>query len=683
MNVNKYSIRKGIATKVACVIMCISIGLSSCNYLDIDNYIDDEMPLDSIFSSKRYIEAFMWNAAGKLHDEGAIFGGSAQYTPGPMATDEAFCLFGTGEFQGMRFVLGEIEASTSTNFSGRWKQWYQIIRQCNTIFARIDEANDWTATDRLKVIGTTRFIRAYAYYNILANFGPFPILGEEILENNEAIEYYDRPRDTYDDCLNYICDELEAAAPFLPKKQESIMEFGRPTQGAAYGLVARLRVWHASDLYNGGRTARSYFGDWKRKVDGQHYIQQTPDPKRWAVAAAAAKRVMDMEDNGVKLYELHKVEKDNSTRPLPNNISEDQDPDFYKPFPEGAEGIDPYLSYAEMFNSETVENVNKELVWSRKSPSLSAYLKHSFPVANDGWNGMCVTQKIIDEYETIDGRSIYDPSQEYPYVEDQFTNDTKYIFSGYRLNSGVSSMYVDREARFYASIGFSECYWPMTSTTSTDKKGLTITYYKDSPNGKDGAPNPNDHPITGYVLKKYIHPSDAYQGDNYRQTPKSFHIIRYAEILLIYAEALNELEGSFTIGEGEEAVTYTRDDAALEEIKNSINYIRHRVGLPGYTTGQLSDREFTREKIKHERMLEFLYENQRFYDVRRWGDYEKSENEPIRGMNTAASKDSYYQRIIPATNRISNRVVHRKMIFLPIYETELRRIPSFDQNPGW
>ena len=89
------------------------------------------------------------------------------------------------------------------------------------------------------------------------------------------------------------------------------------------------------------------------------------------------------------------------------------------------------------------------------------------------------------------------------------------------------------------------------------------------------------------------------------------------------------------------------------------------------------------EKIKRERMVEFLFENQRYFDVRRWGDYELSESEPIKGMNTATPIGSYYQRVTPASIRIGNRVVDRKMIFLPLSQTELKRLPKFDQNPGW
>jgi hypothetical protein len=455
------------------------------------------------------------------------------------------------------------------------------------------------------------------------------------------------------------------------------MDYGRPTKGAAYALTARLRLMHASPLYNGGQIARIYFGNWTRKTDGKHYISQTPDPKRWAVAAAAAKRVMDLTVGGLPAYKLHTVEADDDTRPLPANVA---DPDFHKPFPAGAAGIDPFRSYSEMFNGETVIYVNPEYIWGRNSGNLKSYTRYSFPVANNGTNGMCVTQKIIDAYEMEDGRLRTASSPEYPYSETEFTTEQK-TFSGYRLNAGVYNMYANREMRFYASIGFSECFWPCISTSDNQHRNLTVNYYTDSPNGRAGTTNVNNYPITGYVLKKYINPVDAQTGTGARVLDKGFPIIRYAEILLSYAEALNALGSeSYTIEVDEVSQTFFRD---VNEIKKAINQVRYRSGLPGLTDAELADADFVLSKIKKERMVEFLYENRRYFDVRRWGDYEDSESQNIMGMNTAASKDSYYQRVVPASSRIANRIVNRRMMFLPIPKTELKRLPSFDQNPGW
>jgi hypothetical protein len=684
-------LKKGYSVLLLCAgILLLMTG--SCNYLNIDDYIDEQMKYDSIFSQKRYIEAHVWNAASKFPDEGAILAGyktsvngnttvyssTGPYTPGPLATDEAFTLFSTGTYWGMAFVLGEVNADNSV-FSEYWKLYYQIIRQCNTIFARVDEASDWTtAAERLKILAYNRFIRAYAYYNLVMNWGPVALMGDLIEQNNEEMSYYNRPRDLYDECVDYICDEFEKASADLPEKAISIMDYGLPTKGAALALVARLRLMQASPLFNGGSAAKMYFGSWTRSTDGKHYISQEYNPERWAVAAAAARRVIDMTVNGLPAYSLHTVIADDNT---PNFRGTVDDPNYSRPYPNGSAGIDHLRSYSEMFNGETVPYVNPEFIWARTSESLRSYAVYTaFPFSNDGGNGMCVTQKIIDAYEMRDGRDIKNYSLEYPYQEQGYSSAIQ-LFSGYRLNSGVSNMYVNREMRFYASIGFNECFWPNLSTTESAHRNTTAYYSNDGRDGRSSVTDPSNHPITGYVIKKYINPIDCTAGSGARILDKTFPIIRYAEILLSYAEALNALEGnSFDIETDGISRTYFRD---VNEIKNAFNRVRYRAGLPGLTDSDLADAGLVLEKIKKERMIEFLYENRRYFDVRRWGDYESSENEAIMGMNTAASRDSYYQRVVPASSRIGGRVINRRMIFLPIPALEIKRLPDFDQNPGW
>ncbi len=121
----------------------------------------------------------------------------------------------------------------------------------------------------------------------------------------------------------------------------------------------------------------------------------------------------------------------------------------------------------------------------------------------------------------------------------------------------------------------------------------------------------------------------------------------------------------------------------MNEIANAFNQVRYRAGLPGLSDAELQSQEKIQELLEKERMIEFLFENRRFYDVRRWGIYEDVENERITGMNVDANKEGYYQRVIPNTARIGSRIVNKRMVFLPLPRAEIRRLPSLDQNPGW
>ena len=655
---------------------------SSCkDYLNIDNYFDDEFNIDSAFSNTRNIEAFMWGAASMFPDESNTvrFG----FTPGPMATDEGFNgLTGTGTtnvYYGMDFVTGNITpdyygagAGANDYNLNQWNRYYKIIRKANSILANLDVPRDLTNADRLRIEGYTRFIRAYAYYNIIVDYGPAILLGDEVVNTNEPIEYYDRPRATYDETMEYTCAEFEKAAALMPK-EISILDFGRPSQGAAYALIARLRLIHASPLFNGGPVANSYFGNWTRKTDNVHYVSQQYDEKRWAVAAAAAKRVMEMGK-----YKLYTVVADANTPELPKNVT--SDPNFYSTFPNGAGGIDAFKSYSDIFTGEAVPGINPEVIWGRNTEYLNAYINlGSFPPSLGGWGRFCVTQKVVDAYLMDDGRTKEEASVDGYYSETGFTTSPK-RFSGYPLNSGVYNMYNNREMRFYASVGFNEAVWQAGSSTTLNN--YTAKYYYQDADGRGGvtATSPN-YPITGYVIKKYNHPMDAFQGTGARRIKKAYSIIRYAEILLSYAEALNNITGSHSVQLGDKTYTISRD---AEEIQKAFNQVRYRAGLPGLTSSQTGSRAEIQKQIERERMVEFLWENRRYYDVRRWGIMEETEREPIRGMNPdGATKETYYQRVIPGTSSFLTRVVDKKLVWVPIPRTEMRRLPSLDQNPGY
>ena len=640
--------------------------MSSCNYLNVDDYFMDTLGYDSIFQNKLNLQQYLWGTAAFFYDEGAIWGST--YTPGVVGSDEAFTMWDHDEYPGTQFVLGNINPDNLMSMNV-WPQMYKIIRKTNLIFQRIDECKDLTTLEEREILGYAHFMRAYAYYHILMNFGPVVLIGDETLETNEKPEYYNRERATYDESVDYICDELELAAKYIPLTV-SMGQFGRPTRGAAYGLIARLRLQQASPLFNGGAAAKTHFASWKRTVDGVDYVSQQYDEKKWAVAAAAAKRVIDM---GV--YELYTVKRDSTTMPLPKNVPSGD-------FPNGAGNIDPFKSYSDMFTGEALSQKNTEFVWGRISSNVRNYTRHAFPIDNlGGWNGMAIPQKIVDAYYMVDGRDINNSSEEYPYSEIGFSSE-KQSFSGYQLNNGVYNMYMNREMRFYASIGFSECFWPCLSTSESGRRNQTITYFKGGNSGKDRTNSDiRNYPITGYVIKKFIHKDDAWAGNDAETLEKPFPIIRYAEILLSYVEALNNLTGGHTITDAEgNSQTFTRD---VNEMAKYFNMIRYRAGLPGLTSAELSSPDQMFDLIVRERMIEFLHENRRFYDVRRWGIYEEVDKEPIVGMDTESRKDGYYERTVVNHPIARNRKVERKMIWLPISPQEIRKVPKMDQNPGW
>ncbi|MPM39047.1 hypothetical protein SDC9_85678 [bioreactor metagenome] len=659
-------IKKIFLTVSSCLIL-----FSSCNYLNVDYYFEDTINLDSVFQNKVYLEKFLWGTASLLPDESNIFDHS--YYPAILGSDEGFTMWESA-YYAQRFLLDRITADDMGGFN-IWPQMYQIIRKANTIFLRVDECKELTAQDKREIVGYAHFLRGYAYYLLLLNYGPLLIIGDDVYDTSLPGDAYQKYRSTYDESVEYVCKELETAATYIPATVP-IQTFGRPTKGAAYGLIARLRVYAASPLFNGGQAAKSFFSGFTRQSDKVHYISQVYDEKKWAVAAAACKRVMDMN------YSLHTVEASYVTPELPKGITHDRN--YYKAWPEGAAGIDPYHSYADMFNGETLGFKNTEYVFGKNSTRVRDATNLYFPGPFGGWNCYSVPQKFIDAYKMADGRDINHSSSLYPYREEGFTSKDS-AFSGYTIKPNVNLMYVNREPRLYASIGYSGCLWPMNSTTETGKFMVQIYYSTDGNSGRSAATQGDirNYPITGYVPKKYIHPDDAWSGANAAVLNKSFGIIRYADILLMYAESLNNLTQSHTVtdAEGKTLGTFSRD---VDEIMRAFNKVRYRSGLPGLTYDEVSTPEHFFEALKTERMVEFLHEGLRYYDVRRWGIVKEEEAMPIMGMDTERTeKGGYYNRVVCNYSGVRNRVFKDKMVLLPIDRQEIKRVRTLDQNPGW
>lgn len=183
-----------------------------------------------------------------------------------------------------------------------------------------------------------------------------------------------------------------------------------------------------------------------------------------------------------------------------------------------------------------------------------------------------------------------------------------------------------------------------------------------------------------------MNPSDyrrVRDGSDYGNITRKWEpAIRYADILLMYAEALNELSGSYSIAswDGSETYTVSRD---VNEMKRGIRPVRCRAGIPDYTAADYADQNTLRKKIKRERMIEFLGEGKRYYDLRRWMDAPIEESKPVYGCNvlmTANQKDEF-QQVVPIYNLPT--VFTEKMYFWPISTDELKRNRNLVQNPGW
>lgn len=194
------------------------------------------------------------------------------------------------------------------------------------------------------------------------------------------------------------------------------------------------------------------------------------------------------------------------------------------------------------------------------------------PAILGGWSSITPAQDLVDAYEdfkTGEPRTPLDKATRATY----FANRDK--------DSLFFNEYKNRDPRFYATIMFEGSTW-----SALKEKNFVFRWERGSNNS-----------TTGYNFRKLIDPA-AYiaKVDNY-----SNHIIlRYAEILLTYAEAQNELTGP---------------DATIYD---AIDQIRDRAGMPKLNRAKYNSQASLRDAIRLERRIELALEGNRFMDIRRW-----------------------------------------------------------------
>lgn len=192
--------------------------------------------------------------------------------------------------------------------------------------------------------------------------------------------------------------------------------------------------------------------------------------------------------------------------------------------------------------------------------------------------------------------------------------------------------YENRDPRFYTTV-----VYPGARFQNDDVTGSTYAH-------------------TGYALKKYSifdeevgNPPASVSDIKDGQSHTNYMVIRYADILLMYAEATNEASGP------------------APEVYEAVNRVRERVGMPDIGTGH-SQAEL-REIIRHERRIEFVGEGLYYNDIRRWKTIEQVNNGPVHRWDGQLRSN---RRFDPSTH-----------YWWPIQQSQLDLNPNLEQNPGY
>lgn len=667
--------------KIYLLIVIISgISLSSCSdYLNVDKYFADRMNEQKLFENKDYTNRWLAGVYSHLivcQDVGSKRSVLTNFSDDMYYTDDyAGCSYRT-------FKYGMYNEGFNQQ---HWQECYVGIRDATTFLRCVDINKELSYEEIQDYKAQARFLRAYYYWYLLRRYGPIPLIKEE-LDYTAEYEELAIPRSSYDECVEYIVNELVLAAKDLPLKRTA-RAITRPTRGAALGLRAKVLLYAASPYVN-GNTEMAELQD----MNGRILISQEYDERKWAKAAAAAKDVIDL-----NAYELNTSPRRKIQAGIgyPVTVEPPHNEEFSdKNWPEGWADIDPFESYRSLFNGDVQLSSNTELIFTRgqnqDGENIEAMVLHQMPLKTKGVSCHGMTQKQCDAYYMDDGTDIpgmhdYMPA-DYPDRntlprQKGFVDDGTTQFELHRpLENGVSLQYANREPRFYASVGYNGSIWEQSSSREEIDRNYQCWYYNGDLEGIN-IDNKTTWLRTGIGIKKFYNPQDSYQTDG-KRIGKADLAMRYAEILLIYAEALNELISSYEIPSwnGEKTYTIMRDQT---EMKNAIKPIRIRAGLPNYKQEVYDDAKLFRKSLKRERQIELFAEGHRYYDLRRWKDAPREEATPVYGCNMYLDREMRNEFYIPTVVASMPAVFIKKMYFWPISHGELKRNSQLTQNPGW
>lgn len=698
--------------------------LSSCeDTLDADKYFDDRVTFESVFTDVAQTNQWLSQAYSFLCRDNC-----------DVTTKErngrAFHIFADDMYWGDRDNSYDAGYGKSDSYAAFkqgdydenygnyvWINCYKGIYQASLFIKHIDMNYKLTEEDREDMKGQARFVRAYYYWLLLRRYGPLPIMPDEGADY--TLDYADLsiPRSTYEQVAEYISDEMLQACKELKNWSRytgntSTENAVRPTKGAALATRALALLYAASPLANGQlangvhdpRVTDGFAKSFVNK-DGTPLLSLTYDERKWARAAAACRDVMEC-PAGYELYHVGIVETGKFESGYPVTVKPFKDNDFSeKNWPEGYADIDPYLSYRDFFNGVADLN-NSEIIFSRgyntesnasRHESIDGLVTHEMPAELYGWNCHGLTQKMVDAYYMADGTDTPGRNSEwngedadYRPRDTRFTvtrgSDPEIVVSNINhpcITSDVSMQYVGREPRFYASVSFNGSLW-WNKNPEAAKNKPQVEYYRGNING---VTNTSAYWLrTGIGVKKWVNPDDwrtKKDSQDYGHIVQKWEpALRYADILLMYAEAINELTGSYAIPSWDGSQTYnlSRD---VNEMKRGIRPVRCRAGVPDFDASVYGDQVAMRKKIKRERMIELLGEGKRYYDLRRWMDAPVEESTPVYGCNVYMPKTQKgeFHRVVPIYSLPT--VFNEKMYFWPIQTTELKRNQNLVQNPGW
>lgn len=610
----------------------------------LDRQEDEMLTFEKIWENRNTTKQYWLNAMSFLPNfNGGYIGDNEPYLG---ASDECTIAY---DRQYRYINFGSWNASTVPYYS--MDKYYKGIRECNILMQNVHKCSDPLATQRDLDLyyWQARFARAYYYFLMMCDYGPIFLLGDELLDFSASTESLYRPRNTWEQCVDYVVSEMtECANSDAIQSSYEELEYGLATKGTCQAVISRLLLYSARDLFNGNTLYRnvknpttSEFPD----LSGAELFPQQYDANKWLKAAEAAKVLLDNPQ-----YELYRAGNGN-----------------------------PYEDYVGITNV----NWNSELIWTDRYNNRFSWGVGTVPtgVAGTAYGAVGPTQQQVDAYAMnngrypitgydADGNPIADSQSGYDVATEMQLSVWEYPATGWskftNYDIEAPNMYKNREPRFYVTVFFSGNYW------LHDQQSTMISFAKGANGNKS-----HDYPKSGYLVNRfYDHRLNSASGNWGNIT---FPVFRLGEMYLNFIESVLECKKrGITLPGGYEQLAMDK----WADLRDRAGLVPITEVYPNATTEELI------ELCRKERRVELAFERHRYYDTRTWMIAKETDGGPMYGMNaecplgkddaTNVTPVDFWKRTVFET-----RVFKDNHYLYPFSQRELDRNKMLTQNYGW
>lgn len=586
-------------TAILSLLACLAV--TSCDFLEKDPYA---LTPETYFNNEAEANSFLISVYAPLASQN-FYGNRYIH----LVAGDDLSHFGGGRNPESSGVIACNNATASSpNFSQLWITLYAGIDRANTFLENIDKVSDQNISPRVRAQyrSEARFLRAFYYFTLVQGWGDVPFK----TSSTQSVNGLSIPRTDKETIYDFIVKEMdECAADLLSAKD--INYTGRITKSAAWGILARVYLFRAGEYH------RCHTSPDNAAI--QSYFQQ---------ASTFAQKVM-------------------------------------------AEGHSLAPNYWDVFIdlcSDRYNTTANESIWEIEfSGTYSAETRAEGRIGNlIGINAPRIdNQSIIGERDPGYGYAFYrsTPKLYELYVANGDTKRMNWNIAPFEYVQQTTGQGVTGRNFYYGKMEeVRGQYWDKSYSYGDPQFNASGAYNNvgDYERAQSVAAN-NNYSRPGAKYRREYESQNVKKNANY--TSVNFPVLRYSDVLLMVAEAENEI-----------------NSAPNKLAYDCLNEVRERAGIAIYEEGSLNKETF-RQAVKDERGMELCFEYTRRFDLIRWGEYVSSLNAlAARAQQGAAGNwtggDTYsvwtFFQITDTYN------------FFPIPDTEMSVNNAITQNnPGW